>query len=1089
MDTILTLFEAQALKRPLDIAAIYDSKTLTYQELNEKANQLAHYLYEIGVKPDQTVAICMERSFELLVAILAILKAGGAYTPLDSSHPEDRLLFILDDNKMPILIMDSSLKQKFINYQGKKIILDEELEQISKHPSDNLKTLINPENLAYIIYTSGSTGIPKGVLIEHKSVVNYCHWFAEYSDCKPQQNIDFSSNYIFDMTVSTSLVPLMLGLTIVICSDQIKKDARLYLEYLSLNQVNIIKITPSYFKVLLYEIKNHVADLPEPFMVVLGGENLPAADCVVWFNHYPNHVLFNEYGPTETTVAVSQYKIAKHQLSSLGLNVPIGKPGSNMECSIWRADNTPAEVGEAGELYIGGICLARGYLNQPELTRQKFINSPFNAQRLYKSGDLCRQHADGTIEYLGRIDHQIKIRGFRIEPAEIEKCLIRHAAIREAIVLGQVDRQHEKRLIAYYIIHEQTLIPTAKELRDYLKTLLPEYMIPVAFVRVDNFPLNENGKLDRFALPVPQFAIHQHYLAPTTDLEKKLAEIWSEELGIKLIGVNDNFFELGGHSLSAARIVSKINKMLGKNISLYDFYQHPELRKLAATAAHKIDKINGSNPSSYKNLYATKTLLPLSDWQLLIWLSNTFEPKVKKLNIVGRKRIKGQLNKAALNYALQALMKKQEVLNYRVSKFRPAQIYQHDLHFNLEEIDLLSLSLEESELVLNKYSDELTYHSYWPNSQVKIIAKVFYLTNNFTEIQFCMPHIISDDVSFKILFDDLSKFYLQYESQTFDEIKTNQHYRDYLSEEQNYTKTYLKRDLAFWLNYLSDASLFIFPPEVVINDMDAQAIPYSTYVEIPEKSLSSLQQVCAKHQVSTNDGLYAALALALTKCCNNFHDKNERIFMNIIKSTRDNHKYDETIGCFLRIEPIKIRFSPGLTIISLAKQIHQSIIETIPYQRCSSLVKLASISTLHKKKKRITRFLMNTLAYLYTFLFPKPKLERKIISICGWLTSIERKNKFAITVNIRSNFIPSHEKNSDHFLGFKNQPIRPNFHDVLKIENVFDVCFLRDDSQQTPYLVISGNLMPAFRKKIAIELIKILNSEIICPQELCLKEK
>ena len=478
MNTIHGLFEVQVEKRPNHIAAMFAGQSLTYAELNKKANQLAHYLRTMGVKPDTQVAISMDKSIDLLITMLAILKAGGAYVPLDASHPEERLLFTLNDSNTPILITKLNSKDKFIRYQGPIIVLDNDVKEINKQATHNPDSIATPQNLAYVIYTSGSSGKPKGVLIEHRSVVNYSAWFANYCHCKPDHRIDFSSNYVFDMCVSITIVPLMLGLTVVVCSDEEKSNLRHYLEYLEYNQVNIIKMTPSYFKLLVHEIKNNLINqhtrasrkdstaefrfkLSHLQNIILGGENLPSVDCINWLNLYPKHILFNEYGPTEATVAVSQFKISNKSCSSLGVNVPIGTPGTNMDCYILTHDNHPVPNGEAGELYIGGGCLARGYLNQPELTRKQFIPDPFSKDstaRLYKTGDLCRQLPDGTIEYLGRIDEQVKIRGFRIELGEIEQHLASHPAISEAVVLVREEHSNEKRLVAYFILKEKSTL-------------------------------------------------------------------------------------------------------------------------------------------------------------------------------------------------------------------------------------------------------------------------------------------------------------------------------------------------------------------------------------------------------------------------------------------------------------------------------------------------------------------------------------------------------------------------------------------------------------------------------------------------------
>ena len=1077
-DTIHGLFEKQVAQTPDKIAIIYERQTVNYLEVNERANQLAHYLLQKGVKAESKVAICMERSVDLLSVIIGILKSGAAYVPLDSLHPESRLLFTLEDNQSPIVVTTSDLKEKFNHYKGPLIVLDHDEQQISIQPNHNPDTGTTPEQLAYIIYTSGSTGKPKGALIEHRAVVNYCRWFSDYCNCQSHQSIDFSSNYIFDMAVTTSIVPLTQGLTLVICNDDTKKGVRQYLRFLDQYKVEIIKVTPSYFKVLLHEVRSNPINLTHLKSIILGGEHLLTADCKAWLSIYPNHVLFNEYGPTEATVAVSQFKVSHNEKAALGTNIPIGKPGPNMHWYILDANSKFTPEGEIGELYIGGICLARGYLNQAELTEQKFVKDPFSqvhGARLYKTGDLCRQLPDGMVEYIGRIDSQVKIRGFRVELGEIEQCLANHPVIKDVVVLTHQDELDTK-LIAYYIPNDPKIAPNVSDIQLFSKANLPDYMIPTAFVRINTFPLTANGKLDKQALPIPRFTTNQHYLAPTTGLEKTLAEIWSEGLGLTLIGIEDNFFELGGHSLSAARIISKINSTLGKDITIREFYEAPTIKQLL-TVIYDEKNLNQESIISDASPYSDNSLLPLSDFQLLLWLSNTFEPKAKKLNIFARRRMHGHLDNAALLFAFNAVFKKHEILFYQVLRFRPAQKLQKNLPFEVPEKNLTSLSIAEGETLLDASAKELINYFPWAKDKPMVIAKLFHLRDNETELQVSMPHIISDDISPDILFSDLSAFYLLYKNElTLDAIKPNKGYRDYQFNEQQYAQARKTKDILFWENYLNDACLFPFPPEQVIKDMSSAGIPYSTYTEIPEHGLKNLQQICAENYVSISDGLCAALGLALVNCCDNYGDESKNILMDIVKSTRGNQMYDDTIGCFLNLEPIKVALSTQSDLIGLAKQIHRSTIHTAPYQRCSSIVKLACISTLRQNKNIVKKHLISSLIYLYTKLIRTPKLDRDTLTLCERLITLKKTNNFVVNVNVHKSFVSGIKRPKlSELFGLKPKKIKNQQLDLLEIDRVIEVCLLRDDYRNTPYIVISANLNPSFRERIAKEMIRIIH--------------
>jgi amino acid adenylation domain-containing protein len=1079
-DTIHSLFEEQAKRIPYDTAVVCEHQSVTYQQLNERSNQIAHLLIKQGALPEKTVAICMERSIDLLCAMLAILKVGGAYVPLDPLHPEARLLFTLTDNHHPLVITQAKFKEQFHHYSGTLFVMDENEQNISTQSSQNVPPVVTPQALAYVIYTSGSTGHPKGTLVEHRSVVHYCRWFSDYAECKQKHRIDFSSNYIFDMAVTTSIAPLLIGLAIVICTDEVKKEVRSYLKYLNSSHINIIKITPSYFKVLLHDIKNSPIALPDLKTIILGGEELTTADCSAWLNTYPDHTLFNEYGPTEATVAVLQHKLSIDMLSSLGPRVPIGRPAPHMEGFIVNQDNQLVNNGEIGELYLGGACLARGYLNQPELTQKQFVTHWFctkSNERLYKTGDLCRRLSDGTLEFIGRIDHQVKIRGFRIEPTEIEQCLINHPDIKDVIVLAQKDESDEK-LIAYYILKAINTAPSVRQLHEYLSHHLPDYMIPSTFVRVASFPLTSNGKLDRQALPIPRLIANSYYLAPSTPLEKTLATIWLEELGIKLIGVEDHFFELGGHSLSAARIISRINSTLGTELTLRELYEAKTISQLSMIISSEKNTTEKSL-MSHTNREKQTNLLPLTDFQLLLWLSDTFEPKAKKLNITAKKRMAGQLNNDALRYAFQAVLKKHEVLLYRILTFRPAQRLQNTLSLEITERDLSSLPEYARESILETSMSELEDKKDWSKNYPLLRARLFHLTEKETELQIAMPHMISDDVSPHIIFSDLSLFYLQYPSQsTLETVTTDRRYRDYQKHEHLSSRDNAIRDRLFWENYLNDAHLFAFPTEYIVKNMAAAGIPYSTYSEIPEKSLHQLQRFCAENCITISDGLCAVLGLALVHCSDFITDETKHIFMNIVKSTRGNPLYDGTVGCFLKLEPLKVGLSKRSHLLELSKQIHQTTMNIAPHQQSSSLMKLACAHTLRQKKSTIKKYLLQTLTFLFAHLYPSPHLDRTTLNLCHRLTTTKKTNYFVININVHQSFIARKKVSQERELfGLKTKQTKQNPIDLLKIDRLLDVCLLRDENQNRPYIVISSNLTPQFRTQLGKEMIRIIETE------------
>lgn len=1083
-NTMPSRFEAYTAQFPHHIAAIHGQKILTYAQLNQQANQLAHYLRSMGVNADTPVAVCFERSFDFLISIIAILKAGGAYLPIDASQPEERLLFLLNDSQAPILITQAASAHKFSQYQRKIVFLDKSHALLEQQPDNNPSTFISEQQLAYIIYTSGSTGAPKGVLIEHRSIINYCQWLGEYTQSQVQQRVDFSASPIFDMAVSVSLAPLMLGLTIVICDAEIKKDPKAYLTNLARSQINVIKLTPSYFKLLVQETKNNFIALPHLKSIILGGEHLAAAECKAWLSLYPEHILYNEYGPTEATVAVSVYKVQRDNFTDFDTYVPIGTVGPQISYHILDKYHQPVADGEKGELAIGGVCLARGYLNRPDLTQKQFIQHSFNQEpeaRFYKTGDLCRKRTDGVIEYFGRIDDQAKIRGFRVEPREVENCLAAHSLIKSVAVVTQENEQKEQQLVAYYVLDNKNTELTAAQVRQFLEKQIPDYMIPSAFIRVDFLPLTANGKLDKSALSVPKMHITHDYIEPVTALEKQLARIWSEELGVKLVGLKDNFFELGGHSLSAARLVSKINHTLKRNITLYDFYK--------TTCIADLIPVLQRTKRIRKIIVNEKTLetTPLSDFQFVLWMADTFEPKAKRLNIIARKRVQGHFDKEALDFAFQAVLKKHEVLIYRVFKLQPKQKASKNLSIKLITKDLSTLSAAKVEQNLEQSMQELENFKRWSKNVPLIVARLFYLNKHESELQVCMPHLISDNASVDILFSDLSKFYLQKlklnereqlttyrTSELLQAIEVDMHFKKYILTEQQLLENSLEKDVQFWEKYLQNASFFAFPKKYVVSDMKKEKLAYSTYMPIPTEVLSKLKHFCEQHHISMNNGLCTVLALALRNCCSNSRNDKPFMVMNIIKSTRDNPAYDNSIGCFLRVEPVKIALDNNGTLESLSQQIQQSIIETSNHQHCSNLIKLSAVSTLNTKKKKIQSSLIKLVTPVFTKILQTPLIYRKILQRCiSRLMLFKRNHYFVINLNVRNNFL-AHDENQTQLFGFKSQGADLPQRDLLAIDYIFEACFLYDEDQKIYYLVISANLTPEFKKKIAQEFVQIM---------------
>ncbi|EQB97862.1 non-ribosomal peptide synthetase, partial [Photorhabdus temperata] len=572
------LFEQQVERTPDATALIYEGQTLSYAELNARANRLAHQLIMLGVEPDQRVAICVTRSPAMVIGLLAVLKAGGAYVPLDPAYPGERLAYMLKDTAPSVVLADATgqtaLGEKAL---AELVVLDPNI--LSDQPDTNpLMAALMPHHLAYVIYTSGSTGTPKGVMLEHRGVCNYLLWAR--SDYLTERQFDsiVSSPLAFDATVTSLYLPLLCGGKIRLLRDG-QELVELLPALLSMESGALVKITPSHFLAVGQELKTAGRECPAHCFVV-GGETLSSSTVALWRTLSPGSRIINEYGPTETVVGCAVFD-TNHPNCFVD-NVPIGCPISNTQIYILDPYGEPVPMGVTGELYIGGVAVARGYLNRPELTAERFLVDPFSDKpgaRMYRTGDLARYLPDGNLVFIGRNDHQVKIRGFRIEPGEIESRLTEHPAVSEVVVLSQGKGQ-DKRLVAYIVAESDDRLVTS--LHTYLSKVLPDYMIPAAFVCLDALPLTPNGKLDRQALPIPgeEAFVHQVYVAPQGRVEIALAEIWQELLKVEQVGRHDNFFVLGGHSLLAIQMINLAAKR-GMFCTLNELFQFPVLSELA----------------------------------------------------------------------------------------------------------------------------------------------------------------------------------------------------------------------------------------------------------------------------------------------------------------------------------------------------------------------------------------------------------------------------------------------------------------------------------------------------------------------------
>jgi amino acid adenylation domain-containing protein len=565
------LFETHATRTPDAIAVTFGEAQLTYGELNRRANQLAHYLRSLGVGPERLVGLCLERSLDTMIGVLGVLKSGGAYVPIDPTYPRDRLAFMIADSRVDVLLTHERLLDLFSGHRATVACLDSDWEMIARHSVENPTSGVTADNIAYVIYTSGSSGRPKSVLVPHRGACNVAEVEHRELDVKPTDCILQFASLSFDASMCEFLIAARAGAALCLARHHSLLPGPALVRLLRDQQISAVLLPPSALAAL------PVDDLPALRTIAVEGEAFSADLVERWAN--AGRRFFNLYGPTETTIFTTMAECVD------GTRRPhIGRPIANTRVYVLDRSLEPVPIGVPGELHIGGIGVSRGYLNRPELTAERFIPDPFgDGGRLYKTGDLVRYRSDGSLEFLGRVDHQVKVRGFRIEPGEIESALMQHPDVRDAVALAREDVPGDKRLVAYVVCAPGTT-PTTTELRQFLQLRLPEFTIPSMFLLLDALPLMPNGKVDRAALPPPDKArpaVTPSYVAPHSELEKALTVIWQELLGLEKVGILDNFFDLGGHSLLIVRLQSRLEALLNVPVSVVDLFRHPTISALA----------------------------------------------------------------------------------------------------------------------------------------------------------------------------------------------------------------------------------------------------------------------------------------------------------------------------------------------------------------------------------------------------------------------------------------------------------------------------------------------------------------------------
>ena len=926
------LFEEQAKARPDVCALVCEDIQVSYEELNRRANQVAHYLLKRGVGPETMVGLYVERSPEMIVGLLGILKAGAAYVPIHPEYPEEWVTFVLKDAGIRILLTQRNLLDSLPQDGFEVLVLDGSDEVLSSESGEDVESRVTGDHLAYVIYTSGSTGRPKGVEITHRSLLNFTLQAAGIFGLGSGDRVLQFASIGFDTSVEEIFPCLMRGATLVLRTDAMLASAPAFLDKCGEMRITVLDLPTSYWHELASALFLDRLALPASLrVVIIGGERVVPEKVALWQACVSRRVkLFNTYGPTETTVAATVYDLTDFPADKgASAEIPIGSSIVNVQTYVLDRNLKPVAFGVTGELYIGGAGVARGYLNQAALTAEKFLRNPFSANResrLFKTGDLVRYLSDGNLEFLGRLDRQIKVRGFRVELEGIEAVLQKHPMVEDAAVILD-DAETQKRVVGYLVPKRGAALNTA-DLKYFISTKLPEYMVPETIVFLDSLPLTPNGKVDRRALPVPensQVRPARVLVPPQTPTEKNIADLWCEVLGVDAVGRMDHFFELGGQSLLAAQIVSRIRKELRVDIPLRLIFEAPTVAQLAGRIDETVS-LKNDRPDIASRLPSHRGgSLPVSQAQARIWYMHQLAPESSAYNIATPMRFTGVFNKEALTRSLEQVFQRHESFRtiFRNKDGEPVQIISEALTLQMPESDLRAIPedcrMDEAKRILREEARRPFDLEQGPLIRVMLIR----LADEDHVFSLNMHHVISDQWSLGVVAKEVTVLYNGYcQSSSPSLAGSESQYADFaLWQNQRLSPERINGQLQYWKMRLADLEPLVLPAD---RPRPAVQTFHGAYQSL-DISTAFLERV-RKQAAQENATLYMFFLAAFNVLLSRYSGQHD-IAIGSPVANRNRVEWEGVVGTFINLLVIRTDLSGNPSFRQILQRVRDVVLD------------------------------------------------------------------------------------------------------------------------------------------------------------------